>query len=130
MLQVPPIKEELVEASASRAHPPADSGSSRAADQGEHREGFSGSASGAHPRAHRGPELPQKYRRRKRQQGKPGRDSEGQWLEAAMGREREKEDEFLQAVSQDETIKEWQAEVYFRRPPELLEFVMRKEGLL
>ena len=35
----------------------ANSGILRAADQGENREGDSGSDSGAHPRAHRGPEL-------------------------------------------------------------------------
>ena len=54
---VPPIKEELTEASAPGAHPRAhcgaDSGIPRAEDQGENRGGESGSASGAHPRAHR-----------------------------------------------------------------------------
>ena len=47
------------------------------------------SASGAHPRAHRGTELPKKCRRRKRQQGKPDRDSEEGLLGAAMARARE-----------------------------------------
>ena len=50
-------------------------------------------------------------------------------LEAAMALARE-EDEFFQAVPQDETMKAWQVEVYFRRNPEMLEFLMRKESLL
>ena len=46
-----------------------------------------------------------------------------------MARARE-EDEFLQSVPQDETMKERQAEVYVRRNTEMLEFLMRREGLL
>ena len=64
---VPPIKEELAEATAlggrPRADRGADSGTPRATDQGEHRDGVSGSASGAH-RARRGTELPKACRRR------------------------------------------------------------------
>ena len=47
-------------------------------------------------------------------QGQPGRDSEEELLEAAMARARVEEDEFLQAVPQDETMKERQAEQFFR----------------
>ena len=51
---VPPIKEELAEASAPGAHPRAhcgaDSGTLRAEVQGENSGGVSGSAPGAHPR--------------------------------------------------------------------------------
>ena len=52
--------------------------------------------SGQHP-------LPKKCRR-KRQQGKPGRDSEEELLEAAMTPARETEDGFFQAVPQDVTM--------------------------
>ena len=62
--------------------------------------------------------------------GKLGLDSEEELLGAAMARAREEEDEFLQAVPQGETIKERQSEVNIRRNPEMLEFLMRKEGLL
>ena len=64
----------------------ADSGTLRATDQGVMRGCVSGSASGAHPRAHRGPER------------EPGRGCE---------------DEFLQAVPQDESVEERQTEVHF-----------------
>ena len=93
---VSPIKEELAEASSSRAPPRAHRGAAmgipRATEQNENRGGVSasaarahsrgipgateqkenhGSASGsdsrAHQQAHRGPELPKKCRRRKRQ---------------------------------------------------------------
>ena len=53
---------------------------------------------------------------RKRQKGKPGPDSEEELLKAAMARARE-EDEFLQAVPEDETVKVRRSEVYFRRHP-------------
>ena len=62
--------------------------------------------------------------------GKLGLDSEEELLGAAMARAREEEDEFLQAVPQGETIKERQSELNIRRNPEMLEFLMRKEGLL
>ena len=42
-------------------------------------------------------------------------DSEEELLDAVMAREREEEDEFLQTVQQDETLKEQQAEVYFSK---------------
>ena len=68
---VPPVEEELGEASASepraRAHCGAGSGILCAADQGENRGGGSGSDSGAQPRAHRGTVCPKKFRRLKRQ---------------------------------------------------------------
>ena len=62
--------------------------------------------------------------------GKPGRDSEEGLLEATMARAREEEDEFLQSVPQDETMKKRQVEAYFRKKPEMLEFLMRKMVLL
>ena len=74
------------------------------------------------------PSFP-KCHRRKRQEGKHGSDPEVDLLEAALTRAREMEDEFLQAVPQDEAMKERQAEVHFRRNPEMLEFLIRKEGL-
>ena len=114
-------------ASASKAHSraQADSGIPRATDEAGNRGGVAASVSdssgnrggvaasvsGAHPRAHRGPEIPKKCRRRKRQKGKPGRDSEEELLEVAMARAREDEHEFLQAVPQDEATKVQQAEV-------------------
>ena len=64
---------------------------------------------GEHPRG--GPELLQKWRRLKQQQGKLGRDSEEEFLEAAMSRAPEVEDEFIQEVPQDETMKERHADV-------------------
>ena len=48
----------------------------------------------------------------------------------AYPRAREEEDEFLQTVPQDDTMKERQAEVYFLRNPDMLDFSMRKEDLL
>ena len=95
-----------------RAHFGADTGILRATDHQENRGGVAGSDSGAHSRGHGGTELPKTYRRRKRQKGKPGRDSE-ELLEAALARAREEEDEFFQAVPQDEGTRERQAEVYF-----------------
>ena len=47
------------------------------------------------------------------QKGKPGRDCEEELLASAMALAREEEDEFLQAVPQDEIMKEWQAKVFF-----------------
>ena len=58
--------------------------------------------------------------------GEPG-SSIAARLEAAIARAREEEDEFLQAVPQDETMKERQAEVYFRRNPGMLEFFPHAE---
>ena len=55
-------------------------------DHGENRGSAPGSDSGVRPRAHRGPELPGKCRRR--QQGELGRDSEEEVLEAAVARAR------------------------------------------
>ena len=43
---------------------------------------------------------------------------------------REEEDEYLQVVPQDETMEERQADVYVQRNPEMLEFLMRKQGSL
>ena len=112
----PPLKEELTEASASRAHPRAHRGAYNgtvcATDERENRGCVSCSAS-ALPRAHRGTELPEKCRHRTRQQGKPGRVSEEELLEASTAREREEKDEFVQGGA--ETKKERQGEVYFRR---------------
>ena len=90
---------------------------------------FSGCHSGVLTRAHRGTELPKRCRRRKRQKGKPGPDFEEELLEAAMAWASEEEDEFLQAVPQGETMTERQAEVYFWRNAEMIEVLMRKEGL-
>ena len=70
-----------------------------------------------------------KCRRRKRQKGKPGRDSEEELLEAAMARAPEEEDEFFQAVPQDETMKVRQAAVHLWRHPGKLEELMRNGGL-
>ena len=72
------------------------------------------SAAGARPQALWGADndIPrvedqgENRRRRKRLKGKLGGDFEQDLLEAAMARTREEEDEFLQAVSQDETMKE------------------------
>ena len=112
--------------SASRAVPGcnseagADSGIPRAAVQREHRRGVPGSGSGAYPRAPRGTELPNKCRR-KRQQGEPERGGAGC---SGDGTGTGREDEFLQAVPQDETMKKRQAEVCFRRSQEVLGFCM------
>ena len=59
-------------------------------------------------------------------EGIPGRDCEDELVEAAMARTRE-EDEFLEAVPQDETLKARQAEVYFRKHREKLEELMRSK---
>ena len=59
-------------------------------------------------------------------EGIPGRDCEEELVEAAMARTRE-EDEFLEAVPQDETLKVRQAEVHFRKHREKLEELMRSE---
>ena len=61
--------------------------------------------------------------------GKPGRGSEEELLEATMARAREEEDEFLQAVPQDVTMNERQAEVCFRMHLEQLVERTRNEGL-
>ena len=50
--------------------------------------------------------------RRKRQKGKPGRDSGEELLQAAMTRAREEDDYFPRAVPQDESMKVRQAEVW------------------
>ena len=47
--------------------------------------------SGARPRARRGPELPKNCRRRQRQKGKLGRDSQEELLDVAMALARERE---------------------------------------
>ena len=44
-----------------------------------------------------------------------------------MARAREEKKEFLQAVPQDETMKERQTKVYFQRNLEMIEFFMRKK---
>ena len=62
--------------------------------------------------------------------GNPCRHPEEELLEAAMARAREEEDEFLQTVSQDDTMKERQAEVLFQRNPVMFALPMRHEGLL
>ena len=133
-IAVPPIKEELAEASASRAPPQAhrraDSGMPRTTEQrGNHGSG-SGSVSRAHTRAHRGPELSKKCCRRKRQKGKFGLNCEDELLEAAMARARDEEDEFLQAVQQDETMKVRQTEELFRMHQERLGKPNRKQTVL
>ena len=43
---------------------------------------------------------------------------------------RAREDEFLQTVAQDDTMKERQAEVLFGRNPVMFALPMRHEGLL
>ena len=114
----------MTTATPSKAHPPAhrgaDKGITRVADEENIVEVFRALLSGAHPRAHRRTELPMKCRRRKRQKGKLGRDSEEELLEAAMALALEEEGEFLQAVPEGETMKVRQAEVYFRRHPKQL----------
>ena len=131
---VPAIKEELVHA---MQHLPQDCIQGRLAEQildfvrSTAIKLEEASVPGAHPRAHRKTELPKKRGRRKRQQkSKRACGPEEGLLEAAIARARREKDEFLQAAPQDETIKERQAEVYFRRNPEMLEFFMRKECLL
>ena len=47
-------------------------------------------------------------------------------LEAAMTRALEEEDEFLQSVPKDETMKERQAEVYFQRNLDKLEVLGKR----
>ena len=88
---------------------------------------MTGSVSGEPPRARGGTEVPKK-RRRKRQEGKPGRDSEEELLEAVTARVRE-QDEVLRAVPKDETKKVRQAIVFFRRHLEQLEKPTRNEDL-
>ena len=63
---VPQIKAKIAKMFSGGAN----KGTSRATDQRAKLGGVSGSDSEAHPRAHRGPELPKKCRRRKRHQGK------------------------------------------------------------
>ena len=115
-----------VSASAARAHP---RGIPGATEQRENHGNASGSVSRAHPRAHRGPELPKKCRHRKRQIGKPSRDNENELLEAATARARDEEDEFLQAVPQDETMKVRRTEVHVRKHPGKLGQLVRNEGV-
>ena len=76
-----------------------------------------------HIRAHRAPEHRKKCRRQEGQKGKLARDPKEELIEAAMARAREEEEKFPQAVPPDDTIKERQAEVPFRRNPERLEFL-------
>ena len=71
---------------------------------------------------HRGPVLPKKCRRRKRQKGNLCSHPEEELLKRRW--------HALQTVPQDDTMKERQAEVLFRRNLEMFEFLMRHEGLL
>ena len=124
------LPQDCDPASASRAHSPvcgAESYIPRATDhEGDRADSFRlanatdqggnrGGGSGSHTGAHLGPLLNEKCRRRKRQNGKLGRDSEEV---VAMAGAREDVDDFVQAIPQDGTMKVQQIEVFFRRHPE------------